>query len=223
MSAAKKPARKKPAHAHTPVRYSAEFYPLAAQAMEELLAEKRILTPREIQAELELAKGRGPQVGARIVARAWLDPAFRAALLADGKAALAAIGIKFGEAQLIVLENSEGVHHLVCCTLCSCYPRSLLGQPPFWYRNAEYRSRAVREPRKVLREMGVKLPRSVAVHVHDSNADVRYLVIPRRPARTEGFDEAGLAALVTRESLIGAGFAKEVPRARRASTSGRAG
>lgn len=215
MSAAKKPAGKKPVHAHTPVRYSAEFYPLAAQAMEELLAEKRILTPREIQAELELAKGRGPQVGARIVARAWLDPVFRAALLADGKAALAAIGIKFGEAQLIVLENTESVHHLVCCTLCSCYPRSLLGQPPFWYRNAEYRSRAVREPRKVLREMGVRLPRSVAVHVHDSNADVRYLVIPRRPGRTEEFDEAGLAALVTRESLIGAGLAKDVPKRRR--------
>lgn len=205
------PPKKKPEHAHTPIRYSAEFYPLASQAMEELLAEKRILTPREIRAELELAKGRGPQVGARIVARAWLEPAFRKALLADGKAALADIGIKFGEAQLIVLENTETVHHLVCCTLCSCYPRSLLGQPPFWYRNAEYRARAVSEPRKVLREMGVRLPKAVAVHVHDSNADVRYLVIPRRPAKTEGFDEAALAALVTRESLIGAGFAVVPP------------
>ncbi len=203
---------KKRKHAHTPVRYSKEFYPLASQAMEELLAEKRILTAREIRAELELAKNRGPQVGARIVARAWLDDAFRASLLADGKAALAAIGIKFGEAQLIALENTPRVHHLVCCTLCSCYPRSLLGQPPFWYRNAEYRARAVREPRKVLSEMGVRIPRSVAVHVHDSNADVRYLVIPRRPEGTEGFDETALAALVTRESLIGTGLATNPPR-----------
>lgn len=212
MSTPKKP---RGTHAHTPIRYSPEYYPLAALAMEELLAEKRILTPREIRAELELAKGRGPQVGAKLVAKCWLEPAFRAAMLENGKEALAAIGIKFGEAQLIVLENTEKVHHLICCTLCSCYPRSLLGQPPFWYRNAEYRARAVREPRKVLREMGVRIAPEVAVYVHDSNADVRYMVIPRRPAGTEGWDEAALAALVTRESLIGAGLAKQLPKPRK--------
>lgn len=192
------------------------YYDLAAQAVKELLVEKRVISETEILNLLATATKRGPQVGARIVAKAWTDPGFKKRLLADGKRALAEIGIPFGEAQLKVVENTPRVHHLICCSLCSCYPRSILGQPPFWYRNPEFRSRAVRDPRKVLKELGVTVPARTAVHVHESNADIRYLVVPQRPAGTEALDEAALAALVTRDCLVGGAQAKALPRAPKA-------
>ncbi len=198
------------------------YYDLAAQAVKELLVEKRVISDAEILNLLATAGKRGPQVGARIVAKAWTDAGFKKKLLADGKRALAEIGVPFGEAQLKVVENTPRVHHLICCSLCSCYPRSLLGQPPFWYRNPEFRSRAVRDPRKVLKELGVTVPARTAVHVHESNADIRYLVVPQRPAGTEALDEAALAALVTRDCLVGGAQAKAPGRAGRASAKGRA-
>jgi hypothetical protein len=142
-------------------------------------------------------------LGAKIVARAWVDPGYKARLLDNGKSAAAELDIKVGEAQLIVVENTASVHNLVCCTLCSCYPRSILGQPPSWYISKTYRARAVREPRAVLAEFGLSLPDDVEVRVHDSNADMRYLVLPARPKGSGRMDVEQLAALVTRDCMIG--------------------
>ena len=138
-----------------------------------------------------------------MVAKAWIDPAFKARMLADGKAAAIELGIEVTEAELVVIENTPGRHNLIVCTLCSCYPRSLLGEPPAWYVSKAYRSRAVREPRKVLREFGLAFPDTVEVRVHDSNADLRYIVLPMRPAGTDHLSEAALAALVSRDCLVG--------------------
>lgn len=168
------------------------------------------LEARGIVSEAEIAERQAntdkasPETGARMVARAWTDPAYRALLLSDGKAAAEAMGVSMaGAPPLGVLENTPGRHHLVVCTLCSCYPRAVLGYPPGWYKSFAYRSRAVREPRAVLAEWGLNLPDSVEIRVVDSTADYRWMVLPMRPAGTEGWDEARLASIVTRDALVG--------------------
>lgn len=178
-------------------------YQLMEVAIRELLIEKRILTAEEIRAAVEAMDARHPSIGARVVARAWTDPAYKARLLAHGTAACQELGIDMGLTKLVVVENSYGVHNLIVCTLCSCYPRMLLGLPPDWYKSRAYRSRAVREPRAVLREFGAEFPDDVIVRVHDSTADMRYLVLPERPKGTEDWSEERLAAIVTRDSMIG--------------------
>jgi nitrile hydratase len=175
-------------------------------AVRELLVEKGHLTPAEIAAQIEAMDARSPANGAAVVARAWTDPAFKARLLEDASAASREMGFDIGPLHLIAVENTEDTHNLIVCTLCSCYPRNLLGLPPDWYKTRAYRSRAVREPRAVLREFGLDLPDEVTVRVHDSTADMRYIVLPARPEGTEGMDAAQLAALVTRDSMIGTGL-----------------
>ncbi|WP_333713276.1 nitrile hydratase subunit alpha [Yoonia sp.] len=182
-------------------------------AVRELLIEKGVTTAAEINAQIGAMDARSPADGARVVARVWTDDAFREALLADASAATRAMGCDIGPMQLIALENTEDVHNVVVCTLCSCYPRNLLGLPPDWYKSRAYRSRTVKEPRKVLAEFGVTLPDSTTIRVHDSTADMRYVVIPRRPEGTKSMNEDQLAALVTRDSMIGTGLAK-APRDR---------
>lgn len=173
-------------------------------AVRELLIEKGILTADEVRSAVERMDARGPHLGAKIVARAWLDPAFKARLLQDGSAGAEEAGVQMDQpTRLIVVENTPEVHNLVVCTLCSCYPRMVLGIPPDWYKSRAYRSRAVREPRAVLAEFGTALPLQVTVRVHDSTADMRYLVLPMRPEGSESLDEAALANLVTRDSMIG--------------------
>jgi nitrile hydratase len=173
-------------------------------ALRAMLIEKGMITADEIRRRLEINDSASPHQGARMVARAWVDPAYKARMLAHGKAAAIELGIDVTEAELMVIENTEDCHNLIVCTLCSCYPRSLLGEPPAWYVSKNYRSRAVREPRAVLSEFGLTFPDSVEVRVHDSNADLRYIVLPLRPAGTEGMSEADLAALVSRDCLVGA-------------------
>jgi nitrile hydratase len=175
---------------------------LRVRALESLLVEKG-LTSSDVVDQVISAYEQdvGPRNGAKVVARAWTDPAYKARLLADGTAAVGELG--FGGALIAVVENTPEVHNLVVCTLCSCYPSALLGLPPTWYKSFAYRSRAVIEPRAVLREFGLELPDSVEVRVWDSNSELRYLVLPERPAGTEGLSEAELAELVTRDSMIG--------------------
>ena len=177
-------------------------------AIRELLIEKGVTTPAEIAAQIDRMDARSPTTGARVVARAWTDPAFREALFDNASRAVTDMGIEIGPLELIALENTEDVHNVVVCTLCSCYPRNLLGLPPDWYKSRAYRSRTVREPRKVLAEFGLNLPETTQVRVHDSTADMRYLVVPARPAGTDGWDADQLAALVTRDSMIGTGIAR---------------
>lgn len=180
------------------------YHKMLEIAVRELLIEKGIVTAGEIREAVERMDARGPHLGAKLVARAWVDPAFKARLLKDGTAAAEEAGVQMDQpTRLIVVENTSQVHNLVVCTLCSCYPRMVLGIPPDWYKSRAYRSRAVREPRAVLAEFGTLLPDDVTVRVHDSTADMRYLVLPMRPTGTEGFDEAKLASLVTRDSMIG--------------------
>ena len=176
---------------------------LLEQAVRELLIEKGIVDPAELQSSIEAMEGRTADKGAEIVARAWLEPEFKARLLADGAGTLKKLGVDLRGPELHVVENTPGVHNMVVCTLCSCYPRYLLGIPPLWYKSFEYRSRAVREPRAVLAEFGMTVPDDVEVRVHDSTADLRYLVLPMRPAGTEGMSQAELASLVSRDALIG--------------------
>lgn len=178
-------------------------YELLSEAIIQGLVARGLLLPGELRAGVERAEGAGPALGARIVARAWTDPAFKAALLADGKAAMAAIGIDALEAQVVVVENTPEVHNLVVCTLCSCYPRSILGSAPAWYVGKQYRARAVREPRAVLSEFGLALEEGVQLRVHDSTANMRYLVLPMRPPGTAGWAPERLERLVTRDCLIG--------------------
>ncbi len=181
----------------------ADYYALMTEAMHRLLLEAGLLEPADVDRMVAQLAAPNEGWGALIVARAWTDPAFRARLLADGRAAAAELGYAIKEAQLVVLENTPALHNLVVCTLCSCYPRSLLGQPPWWYVSKAYRARAVREPRAVLAEFGYALPPGTRVRVHDSNADMRYLVLPLRPEGTEGWEEARLAACVGRDAMIG--------------------
>ncbi len=176
-------------------------------AMRELLVEKGIITAAEITETVEAMDRRSPADGAKVIARAWTDPAFKERLLADGSAAVTEMGFDAIAMKLIVLENTAQVHNVVVCTLCSCYPRNLLGLPPDWYKQRAYRSRVVKTPRKVLSEFGLNLPDDVQVRVHDSTADMRYLILPARPEGTDGMDEAALAALVSRDSMIGVALA----------------
>lgn len=176
-----------------------------AEALERLLIDKGILTDTEVDHFIETWNHRiGPMTGARVVARAWLDDGFRQRLLDDATTAVTEVGVNPGRLErLEVVVNEPGVHNVVCCTLCSCYPWTLLGLPPGWYKSPEYRSRIVREPRAVLAEMGLELGEDTTVQVWDSSSEVRYLVIPERPEGTDGLDEDALAALVTRDAMIG--------------------
>jgi nitrile hydratase len=168
------------------------------------LVARGVVEEAEIAAQIAATDRASPEIGAAMVARAWTDPAYRALLLADGSAAAEAMGVSMaGMPPLGVLEDTESLHHLVVCTLCSCYPRAVLGYPPHWYKSAAYRARAVREPRAVLAEWGTVLPQGMQLRVVDSTADYRWMVLPRRPAGTEGWDAARLAAIVTRDALVG--------------------
>lgn len=174
------------------------------RAIEALLVERGVLTEPEIQDRISYMESRSPENGARLVAGAWVDPEFKARLLSDTKAAAVELGIDAsGPVEFVVVENTPQVHNLIVCTLCSCYPRAILGRPPDWYKSFDYRSRAVKEPRVVMREFGFEPPDGVEVVVHDSTADMRYMVLPMRPPGTEGMGEEELATLVTRDSLIG--------------------
>jgi nitrile hydratase subunit alpha len=182
-------------------------------ALRELLIEKGVLSADELRAAIEFMDGRGAHLGAGVVARAWTDPAFKARLLADGTEAVEHYGIPIRPINLVVVENTPTVHNMIVCTLCSCYPRNLLGRPPLWYKSRAYRSRAVREPRAVLAEFGTTLPKSTDIRVHDSTADMRYLVLPMRPAGSEGMSEAELAELVTRDAMVGVTLPRPPERA----------
>ncbi|MGH8679508.1 MAG: nitrile hydratase subunit alpha [Burkholderiales bacterium] len=172
-------------------------------AVRELLIEKGIVTADELRRQVEDMDNRTPLQGAKVVARAWSDPEYKRLLLTDGSAACEAIGLERGPYKLVVVENNSSVHNVIVCTLCSCYPRWLLGLPPDWYKSRNYRSRVVKEPREVLKEFGTLVPDSVALRVHDSNADMRYLVLPMRPAGTDSWPEQRLASLVSRDAMIG--------------------
>jgi nitrile hydratase alpha subunit len=184
-------------------------YEVMSRAMQELLEEKGLITAEEIRRRMETFEEDFPYRGSRVIARAWADPEFKKRLLQDGKAACAEMGVDLEAERLIAVENTPEVHNVIVCTLCSCYPRALLGMPPTWYKSSNYRSRVVYEPRAVLKEFGTVLPDSVTVRVHDSNADMRYVVIPMRPAGTDGWSEEALTKLATRDTLVGV----TVPRA----------
>ena len=210
------------AHPHAPAP-SAEDDPVMAyweqrtKALVQLLVDQGVLTADDVRRGIERIEQTTPMLGARIVARAWTDPAFKARLLRDAKAACAELGIDTSAINhLTVFENTERVHHVVTCTLCSCYPRPLLGEPPFWYKSTAYRNRVVVTPRKVLAEdFGTQVPDHVELRVIDSTADSRYLIMPRRPAGTEGWSEDDLIKLITRDSMVGVSHAlpaAELPR-----------
>ena len=197
--------------AHTPIMNEQEFSPYEkrAWAIQSLLVEKGVVSADEVRQAIEYMDSRTPALGAKIVAHAWVDSAFKARLLADAKYACAELGIDTGTlAALVALENTETVHNVVVCTLCSCYPRTILGLPPDWYKSLNYRSRVVKDPRGVLNEFGLELPPDIEVRVYDSTADMRYLVIPARPSGTEAMSEEALAQLVTRDSMIGVAKAR---------------
>jgi nitrile hydratase len=179
------------------------YFQLMEVSLRELLVEKGVVTEDAVNATVEDMRQRGPETGARVVARAWVDAAFKRQLLDNGTRACEALGIDVPALRLVVIENTPQVHNVIVCTLCSCYPRMLLGLPPEWYKSRNYRSRVVHEPRVVLEEFGLRIPAASAIHVHDSTADMRYMVLPMRPAGTEGWDEARLASIVTRDSMIG--------------------
>jgi len=196
------------AHGHTPspeaVDAKPSYYEIMETAVRELLVEKEVIGPGEIRRMLEVMDSRTPALGAKVVARAWVDPEFRTRLLANGRAACEELGIDFFEdTQLIVLENTDKVHNLICCTLCSCYPREIMGLPPDWYKLKPYRARAVKEPRSLLAEFGTIIPEDVEIRVSDSTAMVRFLVLPQRPQGTNNWSEEQLAGLVTRDAMIG--------------------
>ncbi|MDR5882527.1 nitrile hydratase subunit alpha [Caballeronia sp. LZ032] len=182
---------------------------LRVKALESLLVEKGYIDPQALDIFIQTYEHKvGPRNGARVVARAWSDPQFRAWLLDDATAAIASLGFTGRQGEhMVALENTAQAHNMVVCTLCSCYPWSVLGLPPVWYKSAPYRSRAVIDPRGVLQDFGVRLPDEVEVRVWDSTAEVRYLVLPMRPPGTDHLDEDALAALVTRDSMIGTGLA----------------
>ena len=186
-------------------KHELSFHAKRIYAIRELLIEKGVLTLDDIQRQLDYMETKTPANGARLVARAWTDTDFKARLLADPKKACAEMGIDATSMnEFVVLENTDSVRNLVVCTLCSCYPRPILGRPPDWYKSFNYRSRAVNDPRGIIREFGQDLADNVEVRVHDSTADIRYLVLPLRPPGTEGLSKEDLAKLVTRDSLVGA-------------------
>ena len=178
------------------------YFQLMEVSLRELLVEKGIVTDAEIDAAVEDMRSRTAERGARVVARAWTDPEFKRRLLEDGTRACEELGLDVPALRLVVVENTPEVHNVIVCTLCSCYPRMLLGIPPDWYKSRNYRSRVVREPRAVLAEFGLQIPDGVRVRVHDSTAELRYMVLPMRPAGTEGWDEQELASVVTRDCMI---------------------
>ena len=183
---------------------------LRVKALETLLVSKGLVDPAALDAMIDAYENKiGPRNGARVVVKAWTDPAYKARLMQDATAAIAELGYSGAQGEhMVVVENTPSVHNLVVCTLCSCYPWPVLGLPPVWYKSAPYRSRAVIDPRGVLADFGVRLADDVEVRVWDSTAEIRYLVLPERPAGTEGWSEAALATLVTRDSMIGTGFPK---------------
>jgi nitrile hydratase len=181
-------------------------------ALQVILVRKGVLSPGEVAMEIQKLESPGTHLGARLIARAWVDEDFKSRLLHNGKSAAAELDIKVGEAQLIVVDNKPEQHHVIVCTLCSCYPRSILGQPPSWYISKAYRARTVREPAKVLSEFGLELPAETSICVHDSTADMRFLVLPIRPAGTDGWTEEQLSGLVTRDSMIGVAQALSPPQ-----------
>jgi nitrile hydratase len=182
---------------------------LRVRALESLLVEKGLVDPAALDALIDTYENKvGPRNGAAVVARAWADPDYKAWLLDDATAAIAELGYTGRQGEhMVAVENTPRVHNMVVCTLCSCYPWTVLGLPPVWYKASPYRSRVVKEPRKVLAEFGVSLPEEVEIRVWDSTAEIRYLVLPRRPEGSEDLDQAALAALVTRDSMIGTGLA----------------
>jgi nitrile hydratase len=193
-------------HDHAPIEASGMpgYYDIMETAFEELMVEKGLIAAAEIRAQIEVLDSRNPALGAKVVARAWADAAFKGRLLANGRTACEELGITFYDStELIVLENTPAVHNLIVCTLCSCYPRPVLGLPPDWYKAKPYRARAVYEPRRVLAEFGTLIPDDVEVRVSDSTAIQRYLVLPMRPSGTEDMSEEELASLVTRDAMIG--------------------
>jgi nitrile hydratase len=191
-------------HPHAPVANEDEPAAAArARALKEILVEKNVIRREDVRRIVDWLVSRTPADGARLVARAWVDPDFKRRLLADARAAALELGLEPGSTPVVAVENTEAAHYMVVCTLCSCYPRALLGPPPDWYKSLPYRSRAVADPRGVLAEFGVDVDEDVPVHVLDSTADMRYLVIPRRPPGTEDMNEEELASLVTRDSMIG--------------------
>jgi len=204
-------------HDHAPIQAGDQppgYYEIMETAIRELLVEKGLIKAGEIRRQVEVLDSRNPALGAKVVARAWVDPGFRARLLANGRAGCEELGISFyDDTQLIVLENTDKVHNLIVCTLCSCYPRPVLGLPPDWYKAKPYRARAVVEPRAVLAEFGTHIPDDVEIRVSDSTATIRFLVLPQRPQGTEDFNEEQLAALVTRDAMIGV-VPVELPAAR---------
>ena len=197
-------------HSHDHGHDHSELDPteLRVRALQSILTEKGYIDPPALDAIVDTYQTRiGPRNGARVVAKSWTDPGFRDWLLRDASAAIASLGYTGRQGEhMVAVENTERVHNMVVCTLCSCYPWPVLGLPPVWYKSAPYRSRAVRDPHGVLADFGVTLPPGTEVRVWDSTAEVRYLVIPRRPAGSEGLDEDALAALVTRDSMIGTGL-----------------
>jgi nitrile hydratase len=184
------------------------YFQLMETSLRELLVEKGVLTAAQIEEQVEDMRQRTPERGARVVARAWVDPEFKRRLLADGPGACESLGIDVPKLRLLVVENTPQVHNAIVCTLCSCYPRMLLGIPPDWYKSRNYRSRMVREPRAVLEEFGLQLPEATQIRVHDSTADMRYMVLPMRPAGTDGWSEERLAGIVNRDSMIGVALPK---------------
>jgi nitrile hydratase len=192
------------AHGHEHPKHELSHYAKRIYAIRDLLVEKGVLTEKDIQCQVEYQEARSPANGSKLVAHAWVNSAFKARLITDPKAACKEMGIDATAVnEFVVLENTEKVRHMVVCTLCSCYPRPILGRPPDWYKSFNYRQRAVMDPRGVMREFGLDLPDDVEVRVHDSTADIRYLILPLQPKGTEGYSEADLAKLVTRDSMIG--------------------
>jgi nitrile hydratase subunit alpha len=184
------------------------YFQLMEVSLRELLVEKGIVTEAQVADEVEAMRKRSPAIGARVVAKAWTDAGFKDNLLEDGTRACTDLGIEVAALKLVVVENTAQTHNLVVCTLCSCYPRMLLGIPPEWYKSRNYRSRAVSEPRAVLSDFGLFIEKNTKIRVHDSTADMRYLVLPMRPAGTEGWSEERLASIVTRDCMIGVAVPK---------------
>ncbi|MBX9758681.1 MAG: nitrile hydratase subunit alpha [Beijerinckiaceae bacterium] len=199
------------AHEHAPPQPDDKvhsYYQILGVALKELLIEKGVVTADEVREAIELRDSITPANGAKVVARAWVDPAYRERLMKDANAATAELGFPMHTTHLVALENTDDVHNVVVCTLCSCYPRELLGLPPSWYKSKAYRARIVREPRAVLEEFGTKIGDGVELRVRDSTADLRYLVVPKRPAGTEGMSEEQLVGLVSRDAMIGVAHVK---------------
>ena len=184
------------------------YFQLMEISLRELLVEKGIVTNEQVDATVEDMRKRTPERGAKVVARAWVDAGFKQRLLENGTKACEELGLDVPALKLLAVENTPQVHNAIVCTLCSCYPRMLLGIPPEWYKSRNYRSRMVREPRAVLAEFGLQIPQTTQIRVHDSTADMRYIVLPMRPAGTEGWSEERLATLVNRDSMIGVAVAK---------------